>query len=312
MPEIAAKPLKKYKALNRISMPANILLNIFFLFCVFMCLYPLLLVIGVSFTDNDALREGYRVIPKVFSLDGYKFAVASGAAIVRAYGVTIFVTVVGTILHLAICSLFAYPLSRPEFTYRNKFMIFIMIPMLFGGGLIPWYVVCTQILHLKNTIFALFLPNLFSPWNVIVLRTFMQSNIPESLVESARLDGSTELQTFYKIVMPLSKAGLATIAFMVALGFWNDYWLPLMLISDEKLNNLQYLLYRIMANITFLQSLSSRSGVGADTAMGALRLIPQETARMAMCVLSIGPIILTFPFFQRYFVKGLTIGAVKG
>lgn len=306
------RKLKKYKAFNRVSVPANILLNIFFILCVLMCIYPLAMVLGVSLTDNNTLMQsGYNMIPRVFSLEGYAYTLgASGRAILNAYGVTIIVTIVGTLLHLVLTALFAYPLSRPEFKYRNMFMVFIMIPMLFSGGLIPWYVVCTQILHLKDTIYALFVPSLFSTWNVIVLRTFMQSNIPESLVESARLDGSTELQTFWHLILPLSKAGLATIGFMVALGFWNDYWLPLILINKESLNNLQYLLYRIMGRIEFLRNIASQSTIaGVDATKIAM---PQESARMAMCVLSVGPLIFAYPFFQRYFVKGLTIGAIKG
>jgi putative aldouronate transport system permease protein len=302
--------MKKYRALNRISQPAHIAINVFFIFCVVVCLYPLFLVLGVSFTDNKALlTTGYKMIPSVFSLEGYIYSLGNGTTILRAYGVTIFVTAAGTLSHVILVSLFAYPLSRPEFLYRNKFMVFIMVPMLFGGGLIPWYIVCTQILHLRDTVFALFVPSLFSTWNAIVLRTFMQANIPESLVESARLDGSTEFQTYRKIVLPLSKAGIATIAFMVALGFWNDYWLPLMLINDSRLNNLQYLLYQIMTRAEFVRGMSAQAQQQVD----ALKInVPQETVRMSMCVLSIGPIIFLYPFFQRHFVKGLTIGAIKG
>jgi putative aldouronate transport system permease protein len=300
------------KSGNQISKPATVIINLLFIGCVVICLYPLLLVVGISFTDNDALREGYRLIPRVFSTDGYRFAVTTGGAIVRAYGVTVFVTVVGTFCHLTLCSLFAYPLSRPEFAYRKVFTVFILIPMLFSGGLVPWYVVCTQVLHLKDTIFALFVPSLFSTWNVIVLRTFIKNNIHDSLIESARLDGSSEFQTWFFLVLPLSKAGLATIGFMVALGFWNDWWLPLMLINDVKLINLQYMLYRIMSQIQFLQNLSSLNVAGGSIANQVAMTIPQETARMAMCVLTIGPIIFVYPFFQRYFVKGLTIGAIKG
>jgi len=295
--------------INRISGWANVLLNLFFIFCVIVCLYPLLLVIGISFTDNDALREGYRIIPRVFSMEGYSFALGAGSNIVRAYCVTIFNTFVGTFLHVFIVSLFAYPLSRPEFKCRKFLMGFILIPMLFSGGLVPWYVICNQVLGLTNTIWAMIIPSLFSSWNCIVLRTFIKNNIPESLIESVRLDGCSEFKTLLYMILPLSKAGLAVIAFFTALAYWNDWWLSLMLITNEKLYNLQYLLYSIMARIQFLQSMAAQNLGIVSTA--ELR-VPQETARMAMCVLTVGPIILAYPFFQRFFVKGITIGSIKG
>ena len=294
---------------NRISGWANILLHVFFIFCVIACLYPILMVIGISFTDNDALRDGYRIIPRKFSLEGYSFVFGTSSTIIRAYGVTIFNTAVGTFLHVLIVSLFAYPLSRPEFKYRKFFMGFILFPMLFSGGLVPWYIICNQVLGLQNTIWAMVIPSLFSSWNAIVLRTFIKNNIPESLIESVRLDGCTEFKTYLHIILPLSKAGLAVIAFFTALSYWNDWWLALMLITDEKLYNLQYLLYNIMARIQFLQSIAAQNlGI---ISMSELQ-VPQETARMAMCVLTIGPIILAYPFFQRFFVKGITIGSIKG
>jgi putative aldouronate transport system permease protein len=294
---------------NRISIGANIALNLFFVFCVVVCLYPLLLVIGISFTDNDALRNGYSIIPRVFSMEGYSYVFNSSNNIVRAYGVTIFNTAIGTFLHVFIVSLFAYPLSRPEFKCRKFFMGFILIPMLFSGGMVPWYVICSQVLGLRNTIWAMIVPALFNSWNCIVMRTFIKNNIPESLIESVRLDGCTEFKTYLHIILPLSKAGLAVIAFFTALAYWNDWWLALMLITDEKLYNLQYLLYNIMARIQFLQSMAAQNlGIVSMTEFR----VPQETARMAMCVLTVGPIVLAYPFFQSFFVRGITIGSIKG
>jgi putative aldouronate transport system permease protein len=294
---------------NRVSPLGNQILNLFFILCVFACLYPILLVVGVSFTDNQALRDGYRVVPKIFSTEGYSFAFNTANSIMRAYGVTIFNTAVGTFLHVLVVSLMAYPLSRPEFKYRKFLMGFILIPMLFGGGLVPWYVICNQVLGLRNTIWAMIVPSLFSSWNAIVLRTFIKNNIPESIIESVRLDGCNELRTYFHIILPLSKAGLAVIAFFTALGFWNDYWLSLMLITEEKLFSLQYLLYNIMSRVTFLQSMAAQAmGIVSQSELN----IPQETARMAMCVLTVGPIVLVYPFFQRFFVRGITIGSIKG
>ena len=294
---------------NRIAPWANVMLNLFFIFCVTACLYPLLLVIGVSLTDNEVLRQGYRIIPRKFSTEGYSFAFNTSNSIIRAYGVTIFNTCVGTFLHVFIVSLFAYPLSRPDFKYRKFFMGVILVPMLFSGGLVPWYVICNQVLGLRNTIWAMIIPSLFSSWNAIVLRTFIKNNIPESIIESVRLDGCSEFKTYIHIILPLSKAGLAVIAFFTALGFWNDYWLSLMLITEEKLYSLQYLLYNIMSRITFLQSMAAQAlGMVSQADVN----VPQETARMAMCILTVGPIILAYPFFQRFFVKGITIGSIKG
>jgi putative aldouronate transport system permease protein len=298
-------------SLNRVSSWANVLLNLFFLFCIATCLYPILLVLGVSFTGNDALlSDGYQIFPRVYSLEGYSFVFNTGNSILRAYAVTIFNTVVGTVLHVFLVSLFAYPLSRPEFKSRKFLMGFILVPMLFSGGLVPWYVICNQVLGLRNTIWAMIVPSLFSSWNAIVLRTFIKNNIPESVIESVRLDGCSEFRTYLHIILPLSKAGLAVIAFFTALVYWNDWWLALMLISNEKLYNIQYLLYNIMARIQFLQSMAAQN-LGGAISLADLH-VPQETARMAMCVLTIGPIILVYPFFQRFFVKGITIGSIKG
>jgi putative aldouronate transport system permease protein len=188
-------------------------------------------------------------------------------------------------------------------------MGFILIPMLFSGGLVPWYVICNRVLGLRNTIWAMIIPSMFSSWNAIVLRTFIKNNIPESLIESVRLDGCSEFKTYLHMILPLSRAGLAVIAFFTALGYWNDWWLALMLIGEEKLYNIQYLLYNIMARIQFLQSIAAQNlGIVSMTELH----VPQETARMAMCVLTIGPIVLVYPFFQSFFVKGITIGSIKG
>ncbi|MCL2035212.1 MAG: carbohydrate ABC transporter permease [Oscillospiraceae bacterium] len=293
---------------NRVSGLTNLLLNMFFIACAVLCIYPILLVVGISFTDNDALRQyGYKIIPSVFSTDGYAYAFSAAGSILRSYGITIFNTVAGTVIHVLVCALFAYPMARPEFKSRKFFMGFLLIPMLFNGGMVPWYVICTQVLGLRNTIWAMILPMVISPWNVIVLKTFINRNIPDSLIESARLEGCSEFRVFWNIVLPLSKAGLATIAFFSALAYWNDYWHSLMLITDESLYSLQYLLYNIMAKTQFLSSLAARTA-----GIQSVGVIPAETARMAMCVLSIGPIVIVYPYFQRFFVKGIMVGSIKG
>jgi len=306
--------LKRRKHLlnNQISQPANVILHIIFLAGVVLCAYPTLVIIGSSFTDETALKNfGYNVVPRLFSMNAYSYVVRTGLTIIRAYGVTIFVTVVGTLLQLLFTSMFSYPLSRPELPWRRQFSIFIYITMVFGGGLVPWYILCTQILHLKNSLWALFVPSMFGGWNAFVLRTFITRNIPGELVESARMDGSSEWNTFAKIVIPLSKAGLATVGFFTALGFWNDWYYCLLFNSaNPKVQNLGYLLYQILTTAQYLSSITNKLAV--QNMGGSLAQIPTNSMQMAMCVLAVGPIILVYPFFQRFFVKGLVIGAVKG
>jgi len=297
---------------NQISQPTNIILHIIFLLGVIVCVYPTLVIIGSSFTDEATLKHfGYNVIPRVFSTKAYSYVATTGITIIRAYGVTMFVTVAGTLLNIIFTSMFAYPLTRPEFPWRRQFSIFIYITMVFGGGLIPWYILCTQILHLQNTLWGLFVPSMFGGWNAFVLRTFIQRNIPNELIESARMDGSSEWNTYLKIVLPLSKAGLATIGFFTALVFWNDWYNCLLFNSAApKLQNLGFLLYQILMQAQYLSTISSQQGMAAIG--GSAAQIPTTSMQMAMCVLAVGPIILVYPYFQRFFVKGLVIGAVKG
>jgi putative aldouronate transport system permease protein len=287
----------------------NGLFNLLFILYSLACIVPLILVIGVSFTDEKTITvEGYNFIPKVFSVEAYKWVFKSGDAIVRAYGLSVAVTIVGTLCSIAIIAMFSYVISRKDFRYRNTFAFIVFFTMIFNGGLVPWYMVYVNLLHINNTILALIIPNLANAWYVMIMRTFYQTNVPDSLIESAKIDGAGEFRTFAQIVLPLAKAGLATIGLFQTLAFWNDWYLPLMLIDKPELYNLQYLLYK---TLTAIQYLASASNITVGTA-DILAKLPSETARMAMCTLAIGPIIIAYPFFQKYFVKGLTVGAVKG
>ena len=300
------KKKKHYDVLTS-STAENVVLNIFFILLTILFLYPVLVVLGVSFTSSEALADyGYAVIPKELSLDAYKLAVKSGD-ILTAYVNTIGATVVGTAVGVFIMLLYAYPLSRKSFKNRKFFSFYAYFTTIFGGGMVPWYMVCTQLLHINNTYMALFLPSLVNVWNIIVLRTFITTNIPDAILESARIDGCSEFRAFASIVIPLSKAGIATIALFMALAFWNDYYLPMMLITNPKYYNLQYYLQLIFLNIEALSKNTNVSAANAQTMK-----IPSETTRFAMCVLAMGPILFVYPFFQKYFVKGLTIGSVKG
>jgi putative aldouronate transport system permease protein len=300
---------KNNKISNRISPFWNGAFNIMFLVYAAICIIPLILVISVSFSDeHTVVVGGYKFWPDVFSLEAYKWVFKSGDAILRAYGLSIGVTIVGTILSVSIISMFAYVISRKDFRYRNVFAFLVFFTMIFNGGMVPWYMVYTNLLHINNTIFAYWVPQMISAWYVIIMRTFYQTNVPDSIIESAKIDGAGEFRIFLQIVAPLAKPGLATIALFQTLAFWNDWYIPLMLIENNELFNLQYILYK---TLTAIQYLSQASNMTQGTAE-ILAKLPSETARMAMAVLAIGPIIFAYPFFQGYFIKGLTVGAVKG
>jgi len=288
---------------------AQTVLHLVFVAVCIACLFPLFLVLGISFTDEDTIsRSGFNLLPKLVSTEAYRFVLRESDAIGRAYLLTIAVTVVGTLVGTLVVALYAYPLARADFRWRKGFSKFVFFTMLFTGGLVPWYMICVQVLHLRNTFFALWLPYVMNAWFVMLMRTFYKENVPVSIVESARLDGAGEYTIFFRIIVYLAKPGIATIALFNTITLWNDWWLPLMLVNDSKWYNLQFLMYRVQSNIQYLSTMaSSLSGVSADI----LRRLPSRTAQMAMCVLVMGPIVLAYPFFQRYLVKGITVGSIK-
>ena len=305
--KINKKVKSKHKDVLAASTLENVILHILFILLTMVFLYPVLVVIGVSFTASKALLDnGYAMIPKSFSLEAYKLALDSGDILI-AYRNTISATVIGTVLGVFLMLLYAYPLSRKNFKHKKLFTFYAYFTTIFGGGMVPWYIVCTQLLNINNTFWALFLPSLINVWNIIVLRTFIQTNIPDALIEAAKIDGCSEFRIFFSMVIPLSVAGIATIGLFMALAFWNDYYLPMMLITDEGLYNLQYYLQIIFLNMEALTKNTTLSAANADVVN-----IPSETTRFAMCVLTMGPILFVYPFFQKYFVKGMTVGSVKG
>jgi len=297
------------KKQSQISYITNIGLNLFFTICVFICIFPLVLVLMVSFTDEAViLKNGYSYFPEKFSTQAYAYLINAGDAIWRAYGISIFVTVVGTLLSLLVICLYAYPLSRSGFKYKNHFSFFAFFTMIFGGGLVPWYIVYTQLIPIRKTIWILIIPYLMNTWFMMIMRTFIKTTVHESIIESARIDGAGEFRTFFVIVLPLCKAGLATIALFCTLNYWNDYFLPLVFVNNDKLYNIQYLMYQTLNAVQYLLNASSQ----ISNSQEILAKLPSEGIKMAIAVISIGPIIFAYPFFQRYFVEGLTIGAVKG
>ncbi|MFD0670815.1 carbohydrate ABC transporter permease [Cohnella sp. GCM10027633] len=295
---------------NAIKPATEWAIHILLIVYAFLCVFPILVVLGVSLTDQNAIyKHGYSLIPRQFSWDAYAFLFRDVGQITNAYGITIFVTVVGTIVALAITALVAYPLSRRDFAFRGFFSFFVFFTMIFGGGLVPWYLVYTYFFDIRDTLLSLIVPNhLLSAFFVIIMRTFFTQSIHPSILESAKIDGAGELRIFARIVVPLSLPVLATIGLFYTLGYWNDWFNSLVFINDSNLVSLQYLMYMAMRNLQFMSNYAAEAGMSAEQ----IASLPGETARMAMAILGMGPIVVAFPFFQKYFVKGLTVGAVKG
>ena len=294
---------------NKIKKPTNVLFNIILTILSLLSVVPFIFVIIISLTDEQALAmNGYRFIPEKWSLYAYQYIIDAGENIIRSYGVTILVTVLGTLIGLFLTGTYAYALSRKTYAFRSFFTKVITIPMLFSGGMIANYLVMTKVLMLKNTIWALILPLAMNSFNVIVLRTFFKTSIPDSVVESAKIDGASEWRLFFQIVIPMALPGLATIGLFLTLGYWNDWFNAMMYIDDQDWIPLQYLLIKIESSIDWLASNKAMMGVAGIQAAANM---PKETIKMAIVVISTLPIIFAYPFFQRYFVNGLTIGAVK-
>ena len=273
------------------------------------CIAPFLLLIISSFTEEATLmRNGYSFFPENWSLESYLYIAKKGATILRAYGITVFVTVVGTLISLLITIMFAYPLSRKELPFRYPLSFFVFFTMLFNGGLIPTYIMYTNTFHIKNTIFALLIPSLLmNAFYVIMMRSFFTANIPDSLVEAARIDGAGEYLILFKVVVPLSVPMIATLALMVGLGYWNDWTNGLYYLTDEKFFSIQNVLNKMITDVQFLQTNASSVMLSVDTSK-----LPSVSIRMAIAVIGAIPILIVYPFFQRYFVKGIVVGGVKG
>ena len=294
---------------NLIKSSTNVLFNAILTVLSLLSVIPFLFVIIISLTDEESLAmNGYRFIPEKWSFYAYEYIVSAGENIIRSYGVTILVTVTGTLLGLLLTGTYAYALSRKTYAFRSFFTKVITIPMLFSGGMIANYLIVTKVLMLKNTIWALILPLCLNSYNIIVLRTFFKTSIPDSVVESAKIDGASEWHLFFRIVIPMALPGLATIGLFLTLGYWNDWFNAMMYMDDKTWIPLQYLLIQIESSIDWLAS--NKSMMGVDGIQAAANL-PKETIKMAIVVISTLPIIFAYPFFQRYFVNGLTIGAVK-
>lgn len=302
---------QKNHRLNSVSAGTEALMNIVLAVFSLCCIIPFIFVVIISFSSEESIRTiGYSFWPMAWSTDTYAYAFEKLPQIWRSFFNSVLITGIGTVLSTLICVLYSYALYRPDFKYRNFFNFFSFFVMLFGGGLVPTYIISKQVLGLSENYAALIVPLLVSPFNIIVMRTFFKSSVPLELIEAATIDGSGEYSTLFRIVLPIAKPGIATIALLNALAYWNDWFQSLLYIRQNKvLQPLQALLMELQNNVEYLNRMIGQMGTAAI--MEAQRA-PNQTLRMALVVMIVVPIACAYPFFQRYIVAGLTIGSVKG
>lgn len=289
---------------NRFNRVASVILGIM----VFATLLPIVLIVIASFTNEQALiANGYSFLPKKLSTDAYYYMIKQGTTIFRAYGVSLLTTAIGLVTSVLITTMLAYPMARRTFKYRNALAFFVFFTMLFNGGIVSSYIMWSNLFNIKNTIWALIVPNyLVTAFNVFLVRNYYANSIPEAILEAAQIDGLNEIKTFIRIVLPLSVPTIATISLFTGLIYWNDWVNGLYYVTDAKLFNIQLLLIKIMNNVQFLKS-------GAANIVGNTSVeLPGTSVRMAMAVIGILPILILYPFVQKYFIKGVIVGGVKG
>ena len=283
----------------------NIISYVFITLLAALCVLPFVMLISGSFSSEQAIRfNGYSILPQEFTTEAYGVIFKSPEKVLRAYGVTIFITAVGTILGLFLLTMTAYVISRQDFKYRNKISFFFYFTTLFNGGMISTYIFYIQYLHLKDNFLALILPGIMNVFFLLIMRSFVNT-VPTALIESAKIDGAGEFRIFVQIVLPLLKSGLATIGLFMALGYWNDWYNAMLYMNTETKFPLQYMLYNMLQKQQALAAIASQVGIKVEN-------LPSNSLKLAMAVVATGPIILFYPFVQKYFVKGITIGSVKG
>ena len=298
--------------LNRIKPATNFLFNLMFLILALACFLPIIFIFIISITDNNIIRsEGYQILvtAKTFSGSAYEYLWGQRQTILNALWVSVYVTVLGTILGVMLTSLMGYVLSRTEHKLNNFLTILVFIPMVFGGGMTASYVINSQVLHLSDTMWILILPLAVSSFNVTIARTFFRTTIPDGIIESAKIDGASQWTVFFRIILPISKPVLATIGLFLAFGYWNDWFLAKLYIRNDKLYSLQAMLDRMQQNLDYL---TKNPTAMLATASDLKKNMPQESVRMAIAFVVAVPIACVYPFFQKYFISGLTVGAVKG
>lgn len=312
MSKTSAKGLNdNAKRLNRIKPATNVIFNVIFILLALACLLPIVFTFVISITDEKVIRtQGYQfyVTAKTVSTSAYKYLWTQRTTILRALWVSVEVTVIGTVLGVILTCLMGYVLSRREHKLNGFLTIMVFIPMIFGGGVAASYVMNTQVLNLTDTIWALILPLAVSSFNVTIARTFFRTTIPDAVIESAQIDGASQRTIFFRIVLPISKPVLATIALFLAFGYWNDWYQSMLYIKSDSLKSLQAMLQSMQKNLEYLTKNPTAGLAQADM----IRQMPQESVRMAIAFIVAVPIACIYPFFQKYFISGLTVGAVKG
>lgn len=297
--------IKKRKKLDY-----RVFINIYFIITSLLFVIPFLIVVSASFTsEKELITQGFSIIPEKFDFTAYSYVFSNSEEIVRAYILTIIQAFAGTLIAVIVMALIAYPLSRKDFAYRKVISFLVFFTLLFNGGLVPEYLLNYKYLHLGNSMWIYILPLMCNAFYIIILRTFFQG-LPISLVESAKIDGASELRIFFKLILPLSKPVLATVSLLTLLEKWNDWKTSLIYITDDKFYTLQFLLKRILNEAEFLRRMASEAPAGID--LTAAFDAPVESLKFAMCIIAAGPMLLIFPFFQKHFAKGMTVGAVKG
>ena len=285
----------------------QVILHIFFILLSLAYIIPFLLLISISLSSDGAIKEfGYTILPKTIDFSAYQMIFKSPDTILTAYKVTIIFSLATMVLSVLIMMMAAYPLSRSKCVFKKPLSYYIFFTMIFSGGMIPSYIINSKYLHLNDTMWIYILPSLVSAWNVIIIRTFFQG-LPNGLVEAAKIDGAGEIYIFAKIIIPLSKPVIATMCFLTLLAKWNDWNTSLIYIRNEKLYSLQYLLQRILREVEFV-----KNSVSQGNNLLSVADLPTESVRYAMALIAAGPMLVMFPFFQKYFARGLTVGAIKG
>lgn len=286
----------------------NVIFNILFVILSAMAIIPFIFVIIISVTSEKSIQTiGYSFFPKSFSVFAYQYLFSGGYAIIRSFGISVFITIVGTIVGLFLTATYAYVLSRKSYAYRRFFTVAALIPMLFTGGMVATYLVVVKFCGMGDSLNALIWPAAVSPFNIFVLKSFFMTSVSDSIIESAKIDGANEWKIFSRIVIPISKPGIATIALFLTLGYWNNWFNAMLYIDNQDIIPLQYFLIKIENNLQALQQLPGQT----PAILKALRETPSEAVQMVVVILSVLPIACSYPFFQRYFVGGLSLGAVK-
>lgn len=299
--------LDKY---NRVKKSTNIMFNLIFIIISLACVVPVLVVLSISLSSEESIRQtGYHMIPTALSGEAYRYIAQQGTMILRALGVSVFVTVLGTVLGILLTTSMGYVLSQKNYKLNGLLTWIVFIPMVFNGGLVSSYYINSNLLGLKDTIWALILPLAVSSFNVIICKTFFKSTIPDGLIESAEIDGASQLRIFFSIILPISLPVIATIGLFLCFGYWNDWFQSMLYIENQDLYSLQALLNNLMSNADALARNASSMGVSYAMLVATM---PKEAARMAVAILIVLPVAFAYPFFQKYFISGLTVGAVKG